>query len=141
MKYQAKLPESWKIGIDFIDNEHQEIYDIINNCWHQRHTEGLLDCECFEKFIKMLKEHFINEENHMKKTGYPKLEAHAIHHQQMLAKILEKKNTQPSDKDFLALCNSILFEDMVNSDLDYNAYLQENNLIAPYTHSKWNNEI
>jgi len=129
MNHLAKVPDSWHSGIPSIDQDHQNIFDIINYCWQQDHAHDLSQCGCFEHFIKCLAEHFLHEENHMKESRYPDYESHKNHHQNMLKKLEEKKSALKAGENLLAFCNSILFDDMVKTDLHYNNYLLKKGLI------------
>lgn len=71
-----------------IDNEHKQLFALIDDFY-----KGIKDNSPRERLEELIlglvdytKTHFSNEEKHMQKMGYPKLEEHRELHQHFIAK-------------------------------------------------------
>lgn len=87
-----KWKESYNIGIDIIDEQHKELFEIAG-----RAEELLLLPENIDKFdeiIEIVREltdyvafHFSTEQNIMEKIKYPKYFSHRVEHDDFIQKI------------------------------------------------------
>jgi hemerythrin len=78
--------DEFKIGIEEVDFEHQELIELINDSYSEAKNEGakidLIDClgEIFAK----ISAHFALEEKDMRKLKYDQYEDHKQDHEQLL---------------------------------------------------------
>ncbi len=81
--------DNFKIGIDEVDFEHQELIELINESYNEAKNEGctlaVLDSlgEIFEK----ISAHFALEEKEMRQLKYDQYESHKEDHEQLLDSI------------------------------------------------------
>ncbi len=98
-KQEAKLAipvfgDSFKTGIELIDEEHKKLFDIIGKVHSTIKTELVHDK--FDSIMDILDElkeytrvHFADEENYMREIGYEGLAKQEILHQQFIDKLNE----------------------------------------------------
>ena len=82
--------ESYHVGIDEIDLQHQRLFEILNelqDCGFNRHE----DCvnKAFDDLFAYVLVHFNTEEKIMKKLGYPALAAHESLHADLKNRVLD----------------------------------------------------
>ena len=68
--------ESYSVGIDLIDKQHQKLFDIINNY----HNESSSTEESLQKLIAYIDFHFRTEEDYFHKFDYEKTVEHTAQH-------------------------------------------------------------
>lgn len=86
--------DSFKTGIELIDEEHKKLFDIIGKVYTAIQTEHVHDkYDVIMDIIDELKEythvHFADEENYMREIGYKGLAKQEILHQQFIDKLNE----------------------------------------------------
>ncbi|MCI9350126.1 MAG: response regulator [Oscillibacter sp.] len=84
MEQQMEWQDSYSIGVDLIDKEHQRLFKIINKLFVMRAEEKDSHWMCQEgiKFFKgHTVKHFADEEKYMESIGYEGLEQHRKVHQ------------------------------------------------------------
>ncbi|MDE6951442.1 MAG: bacteriohemerythrin [Lachnospiraceae bacterium] len=144
MANKVEWRDSYSIGVDVIDKEHQQLFKIINKLFAFREEEkdGRWVCQEGIKFFKghALK-HFASEEQYMESINYPEAEQHKKIHKSFRDNTLpaleeELENTQyapDSVEHFLGVCTGWLIghtltEDMAisgKSDRKWDSRLQE----------------
>lgn len=82
----SKWKESYKIGHDQIDAQHQELFEIANEAFHevpdsQRDNKNK---EVMKKLYHYMKEHFKDEEAFMSEINYPELDKHKELHKEII---------------------------------------------------------
>jgi hemerythrin len=99
--------DEFKIGIDEVDFEHQELIELINASYNEAKNDGtnlaVLDSlgEIFEK----ISAHFALEEKEMRQLKYDQYEDHKEDHEQLLDSIRDimdeyEENTILDEEDF-----------------------------------------
>lgn len=99
--------DDFKIGIDEVDFEHQELIELINESYNEAKNDGtnlaVLDSlgEIFEK----ISAHFALEEKEMRQLKYDQYEDHKEDHEQLLDSIRDimdeyEENTLLDEEDF-----------------------------------------
>lgn len=85
---------NYKIGIDFIDKEHKELFLICDEAV-KNITYKEKSLELITEFNKLITEHFKNEEKYMEDIEYPYIKYHKEAHSVILSKLAHLIN-----KDF-----------------------------------------
>lgn len=86
--------EKYRTGIEFVDNEHKRLFEIIGETYHLITAHTLHDK--YDEIIKIINDlkdytifHFTDEEEYMKKINYAQLESHQALHEAFILKIKE----------------------------------------------------
>ena len=125
---RLELTSSFLTGHAGIDDDHRKIIDIINAmiaCENGGDTSGCMDK--MEEFIKALREHFDNEIQIMRDSGYKSVDTHEIEHERIFKKITNISLTCKNQKggtDFNYSMLSIFVTDLLKEDLDFGAHLE-----------------
>ena len=96
--------DTFNIGIDAIDNDHQMLFTLLNDVTHNTINPLNID-DALQKLIEYTIFHFQREEAIMKVVGYPNLENHKILHQKLalqateLAELWKEKQNMETIKD------------------------------------------
>ena len=126
-----------EIGVDFIDNDHRELLDIIVEI-KQAIDNGEKD-KCVPLFSSLLqhtKEHFSREEEFLLKVKYPNLEKHKNYHEKLLLKADETKrkceeiDTQQDLKECFDMMATFLIDDILRGDIEFKSYLEYEGYLA-----------
>ncbi len=113
-----------ELGIEEIDRQHQQLVACINNL-HDAHHEHNRDGvgEALDILIQYTVEHFAYEEEMLRQSGYPLLEAHARVHQNFVNKVKTFKgrfnNGADIGQELLDLMESWLFMHIRRNDHGY----------------------
>lgn len=98
------------VGVQIIDNQHQSLFQIINDLHHSIEREGgekrALNT-ILQGLIDYTEYHFETEEEYFEEFAYPEKEAHKIKHQEFTDKIIEYKKE-------VAGGNITIFSDLMN---------------------------
>lgn len=86
----VKWIEDYEVGISEIDDQHKMLFDIINEVIDFKNGDHLKEdlFEVIKKLLDYAQFHFQTEEDYMKETGYPDLEAHKEQHKVFSEKIV-----------------------------------------------------
>jgi hemerythrin len=97
--------ESYSVGVDSIDEQHQELFDVVNRL-HLSMKEGTSK----ETFSELLREvanyaiyHFENEEKYMRQFDYPDLDKHKDQHDTFVSKVLDLQSQMDQGRLFLSI--------------------------------------
>lgn len=88
---KLEFRDVYKIGINKIDEQHRELFDIFNRLERaiaRRDSEEVI-ADIFDFLTKYTKEHFDLEEQYMERYKYPDVEEHKKIHHQFLEEIEE----------------------------------------------------
>tara|TARA_R110000787_G_scaffold86057_14_gene183467 strand:- start:3378 stop:3761 length:384 start_codon:yes stop_codon:yes gene_type:complete len=122
---QYRIPESFIIGVEAIDAEHQTILREIGDIkqgFESGHSDNL--GRSLLRVGKMLKNHFQNEEAFMKEIGFPGMEAHAAEHEELLSRVGDLDiETADIGNELIAFLDAI-FQDMGKSDIYLREFLE-----------------
>ncbi len=127
MNNQLLWKEEYNIGVDIIDNEHQRLFQIINNLF-MLGKQNRNNPKAYQDGIKFLKEHtmshFEDEELYMCSIQYEGLETHRRLHKGFREKTLPALEWELRDEDyspeamnhFLAVCAGWLIGHTLTED-------------------------
>jgi hemerythrin len=87
MKNLFDWMEEYGLGIDNIDTQHRQLFDIANRLWDELRPGDLE--EVLMDIYRHTRQHFRDEEQFMKDMGYPELEGHRRQHDALLAQFNE----------------------------------------------------
>ncbi|MBL1143089.1 MAG: hemerythrin family protein [Proteobacteria bacterium] len=81
--------DEFKIGIDEVDFEHQELIELINEIYDEAKTEGsiLAVSDSLGDIFGKISAHFALEEKEMRELNYDQYEVHKEDHEQLLDSI------------------------------------------------------
>jgi hemerythrin-like metal-binding protein len=80
-------PNDFKVGCEFIDEEHEDIIVGINLLYATRFNRTLPGIkEIMTDLVNKTVMHFKSEEDKMSEVGYPLLDAHRLEHESILKK-------------------------------------------------------
>lgn len=128
MANRVEWRDSYNIGVESIDKEHQQLFKIVNKlfAFQDEELEGRWICQEGIKFFKghALK-HFASEERYMESINYPELEQHRRIHRSFCENTLpaleeELESTQyapESVEHFLGVCTGWLIGHTMTEDL------------------------
>lgn len=149
MANKFKWYDSYNIGVDSIDREHQQLFKIINKlfAFQEEEIEGRWLCQEGIKFFQShALKHFGNEEQYMESIHYPELEQHKQVHKSFREHTLpalkeELERTEyayDSVEHFLGVCTGWLIGHTMTEDLaitgkgerKWDNLLQEDEIVA-----------
>jgi len=126
--------ENYATGIRMIDNDHRELFDIVNLL--AEHVKDDIDSihlsQITERLDRYVKEHFQREEKLMRDYAYPGLAAHHIKHAEFVKvieaiRIIEHNCPEKLDADkFLLYLSRWLRLHIMGTDREYLPYLTGN---------------
>lgn len=86
--------ESYRLGIDEIDDQHKKLFEIANRAYELLKNDFVTDK--YDRIVSIIEElkdytvyHFSFEENYMASINYRKLLSHKVIHDDFIAKITE----------------------------------------------------
>ncbi len=123
--------ESFELGVEEIDSEHREMFNIARDLEQAAQRHDLEKCSTLvDHFIESCKRHFENEEAFLARIGYPDIEVHSKYHKSLVNKAKALKVTcgkeiesERMEKCYLDTIN-LLLDDIVRGDLSFKSYLQ-----------------
>ncbi len=121
--------EKYIIGVDFIDKQHKLLVDQLNTTFvFFNEDKILIALDALERFVVTIENHFIAEENMMKKRGYPAADEHYILHTKLLHQIKKLYEFIREDKAILNLevfdfLKSWLLDHIQQSDKELGIFL------------------
>ncbi len=131
-----KWTEAHRIGIDKIDQQHQELFEIVDTI--QDLIRDHLKDETYDDILKLLIKlnlyavrHFETEEQILKWNDYPDVDEHKIEHGQFTAYLdqIDVVKLRKDEAAFLIYLNDFLEKwvkgHLIGSDGKYKAYLQK----------------
>jgi len=117
------------LGIDEIDNQHKDIYDMVNNLHNLRSASKSKITEQFELLLSKFKKHFETEEQFMKELNVPILFSHKLEHQRALDKYAAyfetyKTSSSPFDEEILNSLKTWLYNHAEMKDKKLKQYVK-----------------
>jgi len=96
-----KWDETYEIGLDHIDVEHKEIFEMTNHLYRQMMSGKGADAlkNTVDRFNEMIITHFQHEEKHMEEIGFPGLEEHRLSHENFMGKFRKLEDEFLSGKE------------------------------------------
>lgn len=129
--FDLKWHDFLKIGIDFIDDDHRKLLEILQDT--KSAVESGDNNKCIVLLTKLLREareHFSREEAYLLKVKYPDLENHKIYHKELLLKadttkrICEGIETEHDLAECFDGMDSFLVDDILKGDIKFKSYLE-----------------
>ncbi|HCX64887.1 MAG TPA: bacteriohemerythrin [Eubacteriaceae bacterium] len=84
--------EEYRVGVDFIDEQHQKLFEIARRAFDLMKDEFALDK--YDKIVEIIEElkdytkfHFEAEEAYMEEIGYPKIFSHKVKHEELIKEL------------------------------------------------------
>jgi len=122
--------EKYRVGVDCIDQEHQYLFDLINE-FHDLHLHRAQRhalARVLNRLVQYAEEHFRHEEAIMEKAGYPAYTAHCGLHEQLYLTIYRLSDelaagSLRADMDTVRFIRSWLVNHIAQHDLQFAGYL------------------
>ena len=128
---ELKWRDSYEIGVNFIDEDHKSLLNIMLNIKKEIETGDFSkSAALLNDFIKEVKAHFSREEAFLDKTNYPGLRKHKTYHKELLVKIENTKNMleKMEEKEDIIKCFNgmarFVFDDILQGDINFKSYLE-----------------
>jgi hemerythrin len=116
----------YDIGIDGIDKQHKELFELSNSFFKLKEDDSVAE---FKKYVyefnKYMAEHFKDEELYMQSMGYPELKAHEKLHQNLIdsiTKILKESGTIPVMKSKMKEIAKRFIDHILKEDIKIKYY-------------------
>lgn len=132
--------DKYKTGIDFVDEQHQALFDIIREAndlvqeksLHDKYDEIL---DILDELHDYTEQHFRDEEDYMKKVGYPGLSQQKKAHSVFIDRLVK---LDIGDMDFIDEHQQEYLEDLIIYLLDWLTHhiLMEDKAIAKWVKNK-----
>lgn len=121
----------FKIGVDFIDDDHKRILSIIRQVKDAINENDLEKSSLLlEVLIKEAREHFAREEEYLLEVKYPQLENHKIYHNELIIKaeatkaICESNDAEHNIEECIDTLANFLVDDILQGDIGFKSYLE-----------------
>ncbi len=112
--------DKYNVGDEEINRQHQFLFELGNEIQDAHINDA---GRYVMKLIRYSKDHFINEEAHMKKIGFPEVERHKKLHDELVAKLSEiSANFIKDEEDFVKFKSFVyqwLTEHILHEDKKY----------------------
>lgn len=112
------IPNEWTVGIETIDQEHQELLTMLFMQQHEDTGTPSTSVEYFDGFYSRLSILMETKERHMETSNYFRYERTKLAHNKILERLTQLRNDQPSL--LLDACTSALLREVADSELYYN---------------------
>ncbi|MBU1022867.1 bacteriohemerythrin [bacterium] len=117
--------DDYLVGVEKLDNQHRAIFDAINEFYNE--IQALRVSGAAERALTVLldysEKHFVDEEEYMKREGYPELDAHRLEHQEFRDQIAKLIDDASRDKPFsvalLRFFKTWIVEHILETDMKY----------------------
>lgn len=116
---QHILPSEWVVGINAIDQEHQELFDMVFATQYEENGDAKTDTKYFDGFLNRLSILMENREWHMDEHGYHSLslQLKKESHTKMLKRLQDLKDRKSSMLH--DACMSTLLRVIADAELYY----------------------
>ena len=123
--------EKYRVGNEQIDQEHLYLFQLINEFYDAfvEKRERALLLNLLNRLVDYAERHFTNEETLMRDAGFPGLEEHRRHHEQLFDQIF-RLNARFQDRalnpthDTVSFLKSWLADHILHEDLVFGAHLK-----------------
>jgi hemerythrin len=131
----ASWNDSYSVKVQKFDTQHTEVLDKINQLADaMRRDRGVaLVRATLDQLIEHFLTHFRDEEEIMRRTGYPELAAHQEEHRQYMARLekLKTSSKKTGDEDTITLLYILrdeILHHILETDKAYSAHLNANGI-------------
>ncbi|BCG46705.1 Hemerythrin domain protein [Citrifermentans bremense] len=120
------------VGIQEIDRQHKHLVQSLNRAYDEFREGKEIELAFLQELIDYAARHFSCEEQWMKKTGYPKLEAHREEHAHFTGRVVEfkkelKGNGKVSVELLWFLCNWVTHH-IGETDVEFGRFFDVHNI-------------
>jgi len=134
MVKKLELSEVLKVGHPEIDAEHGALIDQGNVLIDALERDGL---EGFHEqvpiFFEMLERHFKHEISILRELGFPRVEEHAVYHDQMLRELDTLRRQLEAGAELISIdlvharVTNLLVHDIIREDMEFKSFIIELN--------------
>ncbi|MBN1118728.1 MAG: bacteriohemerythrin [Bacteroidales bacterium] len=126
-----KWNNKYNLGIEIIDQQHQNLVKIINDFYAELKTKtnDALIAELIDKMKDYIEYHFKSEEEMLEKNSYPNIEAHKTQHKEFVKKVKSLKSRYRKGEIILSFevtsfLKEWLMQHILVSDKEYTKYIK-----------------
>jgi hemerythrin-like metal-binding protein len=127
--------DSYSVKVEKLDAQHKNVFEMTNGLADaMRKGQGAAAIRpTLTRLMEHLRVHIEDEEDLMKRTGYPELSAHQAEHHQYLLRLgrLKTDIEKTGNQDTVALLHilrDIILEHMLQADIAYSAHFNANGI-------------
>ncbi len=129
----VELTPSFMLDYEALDRDHQRLADIVNLIVEAIDGDEGAKCEdLVNDFVKSAKSHFAKEEALLAKVGFPNLDKHHDHHENLNTKMdhliefakMAGENQMARDSLRKELV-FFLMDDVITADMDFKSFIEE----------------
>lgn len=124
--------ESLDVKVEKMNDQHKDLIELMNLLEQQYRTKERVELQrtTFDKLYNYTLKHFRDEEELLKKTGYPGLPSHALIHQKLVRRLEDYKQqlnvTRGSlDNDFFTFLQMWLKSHIKGIDTKYSNHVMD----------------
>ena len=137
MTERFQFDTRYRIGIEQLDREHQELFDVIEKVYasflSNRETALAVACEHVAELIARACRHFANEESQMATEAYPELETHREAHRRLLVQLKDLQlRVEAGDRHLPVyiyhFLHSWLISHILTEDMKFGEYMAQRNI-------------
>ncbi len=126
--------KAYNIGVRMIDKDHRNLFDMIRKIDQEtgKNFNSKKIGKAIENLIQYTEDHFAREEQLMKRYEYPGLEKHKVQHRNLeqtvyaLYRVYLAEPESVDTKKLMLFLNNWLSDHILNIDMDYAKYLENN---------------
>ena len=126
-----KWHDSYEIGVNFIDEDHKRLLNIILSIKDEIETGNFSKgTALLNDFIVEVKAHFSREESFLNKIHYSGLRKHKAYHKELLDKVettktrLEDMEEKEDVKKCFDSMARFVFDDILQGDINFKSFLE-----------------
>ena len=126
--------ESYSIGIESIDTQHEKLFDLVNKLFDLEDNKNIKEemRDILYAFRDYTIVHFKDEEEYMQSIGYPQYEEHRLMHEYIVDSLSQIINTPASlsiiKTKMRVVAKRILVDHIVDEDKKIAEYVQKNDI-------------
>jgi len=109
--------KEYGVGVENIDSQHKNFFEITNRLWGDVRPGELEDL--LMQIYRHTREHFRDEEQFMKDVGYPDLAEHRDAHDQLLSRFNDLSRAAVNDSSQLEPLRTFLAEWIVHHTVEH----------------------
>lgn len=125
--------EYYSVRNNLLDNQHQQLFDIINDLHQAIRTKQGEDrlAEVVRSLIDYTRSHFADEEKMMEEKGFPDYSQHKSAHQRLLQQVTDIEHKLHDGSESMApdvlcfLLSEWLVKHIIDMDKQYTSYINE----------------
>ena len=128
--------DEYSVGVNSLDKEHKKIIGMLNRLINDHTSEPIeVVNDMFSEIFQFKDEHFVTEEEFMKKNKYPELQRHKEEHNKfkretasMCKKLMNSQNPNKIREEMLVCLRKWFEFHILTEDMKYAAFYKNTNL-------------